>query len=129
MVTLAVEDRYGTKMVRDPSLPRKPEFRRNKRWPLAFSSDLSFSHLLLAYALPMTDSASANIVTVRAVVEVCPTLDRTYPTYRRYSARRGSLGCRRVECAAISMAVCGSTGVPVGDWLSPSGQWLLQGVK
>ena len=104
MVTLAVDDRYGTKMVLDPSLPRRPEFRRNRRWPLAFSSDLFLSHLLLAYPPPMIDSASVKVATVRAKGEVCRSLDRTSTTDRKYSARRGSLECRRVECAAMSMA-------------------------
>lgn len=67
---------YGTKMVRDPSFPRMPEFRRSKRRPWARSFARSRNQLYPPYPEPMIDKSSAMIAMRRVVFEVRWTLER-----------------------------------------------------
>ena len=75
-MTLAVEDRYGTKMVLDPSLPRKPEFLRSRRCACAFSAFSFFIHRRPPYALETIASVKARVAAMRAALGVRSHRDR-----------------------------------------------------
>ena len=97
MVTLAVEDRYGTKMVLDPSLPRKPEFLRNSRRALAFSAFFFFIHWRPPYALEIVARVKATVAANRALFGVLLQWDRRRLIQCFSKTVKGSPCRRRVD--------------------------------
>jgi len=89
-VTLAVEDLYGTKMVLDPSFPRKPEFLRSSRCARAFSAFSFFIHRRPPYALEIIASVRAKVAANRAALGIRFHRDRRRLAQCVRKMRRGS---------------------------------------
>lgn len=100
-MTLAVEERYGTNIVLDPSLPLRPEFRRNSRCPCASSSDLCLSQRCPPYAEEMIAMVRARVEASRVAFDVCFHRESMNCRYRWETARKRCFVGRSVDCVAI----------------------------
>lgn len=105
ILTSAVEDWYGTTIVLDPSFPRKPEFRRKRRWRCAFFFDRCLSHDRPACAPERIVIMKAIVATSRVAFEVCLTFERKRRAHGPSIANKGSPECRRVDWAAIILLI------------------------
>ena len=88
-------------IVLDPSLPLKPEFRRNSRCPRASSSDLSLSQHCPPYAEEIIAMVRARVAASRVAFDVCFHRERMNCRYRWETVRKMCFVGRSVDCAAI----------------------------
>ncbi len=101
ILTSAVEDRYGTNIVLEPSLPRRLEFRRRCRRPCALFFDRFLSHDLPPYAPERIVTIKANVAASCVTRDVCLTFERKRRAHDPSIENRGSPLFRRVDWTAI----------------------------